>query len=47
MILGRGYTPERMTGTITSFDVRPAEGGAIELYGAGTPCAVIGIKIGR
>ena len=47
VILGRGYTPERLTGTITSFEVRPAEAGAIELYGAGTSCAVIGIKLAR
>jgi hypothetical protein len=45
VILGRGYTPERLTGTITSFDVKRAEGGAIGFYGSEALCAVIGIEL--
>ncbi len=43
--LALGYTRTRIEGIITSFDVRPAEGPAAELYGAGTPCAVIGVQL--
>src|SRR3954467_15704147 len=43
--LSLGYTTTRLTGNVISFDVRPATGGAIEIYGQGTQCAVIGIRI--
>lgn len=45
--LSLGYTHTRIAAEITSFAVRPATGPAAELYGKGTPCAVIGIKLTR
>lgn len=43
--LSLGYTMTRLHGTITSFRVETATGGAIELYGKNAKCAVFGIKL--
>jgi hypothetical protein len=43
--LSLGYRSIRLLGTITSFRIEPARGGAAKLYGEGTPCAVFGVKI--
>jgi hypothetical protein len=45
VILSLGYTRARLLGRVVSFDVRPATGPAADIYGAGTPCAVIGITL--
>ena len=46
MTLALGYTRTRLHGVIVSFEVRPAApGAAAELYGVGTPCAVIGVAV--
>ena len=38
-------TAARLFGRVVSFDVRPAEGGAIDIYGPDTLCSVIGIEL--
>jgi hypothetical protein len=43
--LSLGYSGARLHGRVTSFRVAPASPGAAELYGEGTPCAVIGVEI--
>lgn len=43
--LSLGYTTTRLHGTISSFRVELATGGAIELYGKNTECAVFGVKL--
>lgn len=45
VLLSLGYRSLRLLGTIVSFRTAPARGGAAELYGAGTKCAVFGVKI--
>lgn len=46
VILSLGYSGARLTGRVTSFNVRPATGPAALIYGEGTDCAVIGVADG-
>lgn len=45
VVLALGYTRSRLIGRIVSFERRPTEGPAIDIYGAGAICAVIGIAL--
>ena len=46
--LALGYTRTRLYGKVVSFAIAPAElPGAAEIYGEGTVCALIGIKLIR
>ena len=45
VILSLGYTPRRLFGVVVAFRVRKATGPAAAIYGQGTPCAVIEIRL--
>ncbi len=47
VVLSLGYTRTRLAGRLVAFHVAPAEGPAAELWGAGTPCAVLTIDLDR
>ena len=47
VVLSLGYTRTRLAGRLVAFHVAPAEGPAAELFGAGTPCAVLTIDLDR
>lgn len=45
VILSLGYTKTRLTGVIVGFRIRQATGPAMEIFGAGTKCAVIELQL--
>ena len=45
VILSLGYTAMRLHGVVSAFGVHKASGPAATIYGQGTVCAVIGIRL--
>jgi hypothetical protein len=45
VVLSLGYSGDRLHGTIRRFSKRAASGPAVDIYGAGTLCAVIAIDL--
>jgi hypothetical protein len=44
LVLSLGYSGPRLSGKVTSFDIRQATGAVVGLYG-NVPCAVIGVRL--
>ena len=45
VVLSLGYTPRRLYGVVVAFRIRKATGAAAAIYGRGTECAVITLRL--